>query len=196
MQQVNHWWNHKVSPSWHSLSCKWKITRHSVPLLGSKALSPVFKGKHEGLQGSTRLPKPLVTAGVEQNLVFCENCTKQAQNILDAWNEKTTRKKWVRYLLECDCWASADHSCSSCGPLHHGLKHSIFRWDILLSLWVITFPFKMVIFIWRVAVLFRTGFVHWYASFNRSWCECQQEKKTSSFGARKPWWLILIGLNY
>lgn len=89
---VNHWQNHKVSPSRHSLSYKWKITWHSVPALGSKAFSPVFKGKHEGLQGSTCLPKPLVTAWVEQNLVFCENCTKQAENILDAWNKKTRRR--------------------------------------------------------------------------------------------------------
>lgn len=72
-------------------------------VLAPKALSPVFKGKHEGLQGSTRLPEPLITAGVEQNLVFGQNRTKQAQNILDAWNEK-------KCLLECDCRAFADQS--------------------------------------------------------------------------------------
>ena len=39
---------------------------------------PVFKGKHEGFQGPTRLLEPLVAGGVEQNLVFCQNRTKQA----------------------------------------------------------------------------------------------------------------------
>lgn len=61
-------------------------------VLAPKALSPVFKGEHEGLQGSTRLPEPLIAAGVEQNLVFGQNRTKQAQDILDAWNERTTER--------------------------------------------------------------------------------------------------------
>lgn len=64
----------------------------SVSLLGSDTYLPVFKRKHEGFQGTTSLPEPLVTAGVEQNLVFGQNCTKQAENILDSWNEKTTEK--------------------------------------------------------------------------------------------------------
>lgn len=37
---------------------------------GSHTHLPVLKWEHEGFQGSTRLPEPLVTGGVEQNLVL------------------------------------------------------------------------------------------------------------------------------
>lgn len=85
-------------------------------VLALKALSPVFKGKHEGLQGSTGLPEPLITAGVEQNLVFGQNRTKQAQNILDAWNEKTTERNEGTV-----CW----NVTAELLQIIHGLKHKI-----------------------------------------------------------------------
>ena len=58
---------------------------------------PVFEREHEGLQRPAGLPQPLVAGGVEQHLVFRQDRTKQAQDVLDPCRTESERR--VRFRM-------------------------------------------------------------------------------------------------